>query len=77
VGRPPAGEGLTIGGLGAGGLARLGGHPPGLAREALATTPAIWRAGELVAAPVARREPGFGFRRIAALASPLADAIAR
>jgi len=77
VGRPPAGEGLTIGALGAGGLAKLGGHPPGLAREALATTPAIWRDGALVAAPVARAEAGFGFRRIAAVASPLADAIPR
>lgn len=77
VGRPPAGEGLTIGALGPGGLVRLGGHPAGLAREALATTPAIWRAGVLVAAPVARPEADFGFRRVAAVASPLADSIAR
>lgn len=77
VGTPPAGQGLLIGALGAGGLAALGGHPPGLAREALATTPAIWRSGELVAAPVARPEAAFGFRRIAAAASPAAREIAR
>lgn len=77
VGTPPTGEGLMIGGLGAGGLAKLGSHPPGLAREALATTPAIWRSGALVAAPVARAEADFGFRRIAPVASPLADAIPR
>lgn len=77
VGRPPSGEGLTIGALGAGGLAKLGGHPPGLAREALATTPAIWREGDLVAAPVARPGGDLDFRRIAAVASPLADAIPR
>ena len=45
VGAAPEGEGLTIGALGAGGLRRIGAHPPGLAREALATTPAIWRKG--------------------------------
>lgn len=71
VGQPPAGQGMTIGALGAGGLAMLGGHPEGLAREALATTPAIWRRGELVAAPLARPVAGFGFRRIAAITSPL------
>jgi tRNA(Ile)-lysidine synthase len=69
-GAPPAGEGLTIGALGAGGLARLGARPPGPAREALAATPAIWRAGELVAAPVARPEAGFGFRRVSAAPPP-------
>lgn len=71
VGEPPDGQGLTIGALGAGGLSMAGPHPPGLAREALATTPAVWRWGELVAAPLVRPEAGFGFRRIAALASPL------
>ncbi|MFT3972441.1 MAG: tRNA lysidine(34) synthetase TilS [Amaricoccus sp.] len=77
VGEAPSGAGLTIGALGAGGLARLGGHPAGLAREALATTPAIWRAGELVAAPIVRPEADFGFRRIAASGSPLPDTIPR
>ncbi|MFO1208902.1 MAG: tRNA lysidine(34) synthetase TilS [Amaricoccus sp.] len=62
-GRPPEGQGMTIGALGAGGLARLAPLPPGIARETLATTPAVWRAGELVAAPLARPEPDFGFRR--------------
>ena len=69
-GTPPEGAGLTIGALGAGGLARLAGHRAGPAREALAATPAIWREGELVAAPVARPEPGFGFRRVSAVPPP-------
>jgi tRNA(Ile)-lysidine synthase len=69
-GTPPAGEGLSIGALGAGGLARLDVRPAGVAREALATTPAIWRGGALVAAPVARPEPGFGFRRVCAVPPP-------
>jgi tRNA(Ile)-lysidine synthase len=69
-GTPPAGAGLTIGALGAGGLRRLEIRRPGPAREALAATPAIWREGELVAAPVARPEPGFGFRRVSAAPPP-------
>jgi tRNA(Ile)-lysidine synthase len=69
-GTPPAAAGLTIGALGAGGLAALREHRPGPAREALAATPAIWRAGELVAAPLARPEQGFNFRRISATAPP-------
>jgi tRNA(Ile)-lysidine synthase len=72
VGRPPAGEGLMVGALGSGGLARLGETPSGLAREALLTTPAIWRGGDLVAAPVARPVADFGFRRASAGGSPLA-----
>ena len=74
AGRAPASR---IGALGAGGLARLPDHRPGPAREALAATPAIWRAGELVAAPVARPEPGFGFRRVSAVAPPWAPEIVR
>ena len=67
-GAPPAGDGLMIGALGAGGLARLADwRAPGPAREALVTTPAVWRGAVLVAAPLARPEPGFalsaGLRR--------------
>jgi tRNA(Ile)-lysidine synthase len=69
-GAPPPGDGLLIGALGAGGLARLPSHPPGIARETLATTPAVWRAGELVAAPLARPEAGWGFRRVSAIIPP-------
>ncbi len=69
-GKPPAGEGLTIGALGAGGLARLAWHPPGMARETLATTPAIWRSGELVAAPLVRPDGDFRFRRVSAIIPP-------
>ena len=76
-GRPPEGPGLSIGALGAGGLARLPGHRVGPAREALAATPAIWRAGELMAAPVARPEAGFGFRRVSAVTPPWAPEIVR
>ena len=50
---------------------------PAPAREALAATPAIWRAGVLVAAPVARPEPGFGFRRVSAVPPPWAPEIVR
>ena len=52
-GTPPEGEGLTIGALGAGGLARLGGHRPGPAREALAATP-----GDLARRRARRRARG-------------------
>ena len=52
-GVPPAGDDLVIGALGAAGLAALGDwRATGLAREALLTTPAVWRGGSLVAAPV-------------------------
>ncbi|MFO1142553.1 MAG: tRNA lysidine(34) synthetase, partial [Amaricoccus sp.] len=70
VGRPPEGPGLLVGALGAGGLGRLGALPAGIARETLATTPAVWRAGELVAAPLARPEPEFGFLRVYAAVKP-------
>ena len=67
------GDGLTIGALGAGraGAAR-GGQPAGVAREALATTPGDLARGELVAAPVARPEAGFSFRRVSAVTPPWA-----
>ncbi len=77
VGEPPLGEGHMIGALGAGGLARLPEHRAGPARETLAATPAIWRAGELVAAPVARPEAGFGFRRVSAVEPPWGAEIER
>ena len=76
-GAPPAGDGLTIGALGAGGLKAVGRHPEGIARETLATTPAIWHAGRLVAAPLARPEADFGFRRVSAVAPPWRAEIVR
>ena len=76
-GAPPAGDGLMIGALGPGGLARIATHPEGVAREALVTTPAIWQAGSLIAAPLVRAEPGFGFRRISAVAPPWRPEIVR
>jgi tRNA(Ile)-lysidine synthase len=76
-GTPPEGEGLLIGALGAGAAARLGEHAPGVSREALATTPAIWRAGELVAAPVARPDPHLRFRRASAVPPPWRRQIVR
>ncbi len=76
-GTPPAGEGLSIGALGPGGLARVPSRPAGLAREALVTTPAIWRDGVLVAAPLARPEAAFGFRRVSAVPPPWQPEIVR
>jgi tRNA(Ile)-lysidine synthase len=65
------GEGLTIGALGAGGLAEIPDwRDRGIGREALLTTPALWRDGALVAAPFARPEAGVSFRRVSALAPP-------
>ena len=69
-GAAPAGEGLMIGALGAGGLAKIADRLPGPAREALAASPAIWREGVLVAAPVARPEPDLRFRRVSAVPPP-------
>jgi tRNA(Ile)-lysidine synthase len=70
-GTPPAGSDLTIGALGAEGLA---GFPDwrsrGLAREALLTTPAIRRGAAVLAAPLVRPEPGVGFRRVSAVTPP-------
>ena len=76
-GTRPEGAGQTIGALGAGGLARLSALRSGPAREALAATPAIWRAGELVAAPVARPERGLSFRRVSAVPPPWTRDIVR
>ena len=64
-------EGLEIGALGAAGLAaRPGWRDAGLAREALATTPAVWRAGRLVAAPLLDPDGPVTARRIAPLPPP-------
>jgi tRNA(Ile)-lysidine synthase len=72
------GDGLTIGALAAAGLAeRPGWRTSGLAREALVTTPAVWRGAALVAAPLL--EPGcpYVFRRVSALTPPWAPEIMR
>jgi tRNA(Ile)-lysidine synthase len=72
-GTPPQGDDLTIGALGAAGLAALDDwRAAGLARETLLTTPAVWRGGALVAAPVVRPEPAFAFRRVSAIPPPWA-----
>jgi tRNA(Ile)-lysidine synthase len=77
-GTPPQGDDLTIGALGAAGLAAVGDwRATGLAREALLTAPAVWRGGELVAAPVVRPEPAFGFRRVSAIPPPWAPETVR
>lgn len=68
--RGPDSPGAMIGALGAGRLASLGGHAVGMAREALAATPAIWREGVLLAAPVARPDPAWHVRRVSAVAPP-------
>jgi tRNA(Ile)-lysidine synthase len=79
VGQPPVGDDLTIGALGLPGLAACPDwRATGLAREALLTTPAIWRGGgALVAAPLVRPAAGFGFRRVSAVAPPWAPEILR
>ena len=70
-GTPPAGERPDDRRAGRRGPARGWRRTaPEPAREALAASPAIWREGALVAAPVARPEPAFGFRRVAAVAPP-------
>ena len=68
VGNPPAAEGLSIGALGVAGLVACPDwRAAGLAREALATVPAIWRGETLVAAHLLGPSPGFEFRRISAV----------
>ncbi len=49
----------------------------GLAREALVSTPAVWRGAALVAAPLVQAGTGFTFRRISALTPPWAVEIMR
>lgn len=62
---------LRIGALGDAGLAECGDwRARGLRREALLSTPALWRGTRLVAAPLARPEPEARFRRISALPPP-------
>lgn len=67
-----ADPGLTIGALGAEGLARCGDwRARGLKREALLSTPALWRGRTLVAAPIARPEAAAAaFARISAAPAP-------
>ena len=62
---------LEIGALGPDGLAALGDGPArGLPREALLSTPALWREGTLVAAPVATGQGPWRFERIAPVPPP-------
>ncbi|MBP7003355.1 tRNA lysidine(34) synthetase TilS [Amaricoccus sp.] len=64
----------VVGALGTAGLAaRPGWRETGLAREALLTTPGIWRGDRLVAAPVLEPGGAATARRVAALPGPWAD----
>jgi len=68
---PGGGEGLVVGALGAEGLAaRPLWRDAGLPREALLTTPALWRGARLVAAPILDRNASVTARRIAPLRPP-------
>lgn len=70
-GGPPDPVGLSIGALGADGLAEIGRQPGDPPRESLWTTPAVRRYGLLIAAPVARPRSGsFCARRISAIVPP-------
>ena len=73
----PSPAGARIGALGSGGLHQLGRHRDGVAREALAASPAVWCAGRLVAAPVASPEEGWTAWRVAAVAPPWRREIVR
>jgi tRNA(Ile)-lysidine synthase len=74
----PADDLLTIGALGTDGLASLPAwRAAGLAREALVTTPAVWRGPALVAAPLVVAGTGYGFRRVSALPPPWVPALLR
>ena len=59
-----------IGALGAGGLARVADRCRDRRARRWRRRPAIWREGELVAAPVARPEPDLRFRRVSAVPPP-------
>lgn len=69
--KAPLSDGAKIGALGAGGLAaRPRWREAGLAREALLATPALWRDGRLLAAPLLEPEGLVRVRRIAPLPPP-------
>ncbi len=58
----PMGPGLSVAALGASGLAQCPDWRAHGSREALLTSPAIWREGRLIAAPVARKEADWHVR---------------
>ncbi len=69
------GAGLEVGALGHAGLAqRPHWRDAGLAREALLTTPALWRGQALVASPMLDAACALRVERIAALPAPWEDA---
>jgi tRNA(Ile)-lysidine synthase len=75
---PVADTALRLGALGTAGLAALPSwREAGIAREALLTTPAIWRGDTLVAAALVQPDARFAFRRFSALAPPWAPEIMR
>lgn len=68
----------TIGGLGFSGLKTLPHwRAAGLAREALASTPAVWQNDVLVAAPVLGVGPALTVRRVSVLQAPWSQEIVR
>jgi tRNA(Ile)-lysidine synthase len=75
---PVADTALRLGALGTAGLAALPSwREAGIAREALLSTPAIWRGDTLVAAALVQPDARFAFRRFSALAPPWAPEIMR
>lgn len=79
TGAPEGGaDGVEIAALGDAGLAaRPGWRASGLAREALLTTPGLWRAGRLLAAPIVETGGNVRVTRASPLAPPWSGAESR